>query len=69
MVQWVKNPTAANWVTVEVWVQSPSWHSELKNDPELPQPWHRSQSLARGLPNAAGVAINNNKKSAELRCS
>ena len=25
VVQWVKNPTLAAWVTVEVWVQSLAW--------------------------------------------
>ena len=29
MVQWVRNPTAAQ-VTVEVWVLSPAWWSGLK---------------------------------------
>ena len=31
MVQWIKNPTAAAWVTVEVSVQSLAWCSGLKN--------------------------------------
>ena len=31
MVQWLKNVTAAAWVTAEVWVQSPAWHSGLKD--------------------------------------
>ena len=30
MGQWVKNPTALAWVTVEEWIQSPAWHSGLK---------------------------------------
>ena len=35
MAQGVKNLTAAAWVAMEVWVQSPTWHSGLK-DPALP---------------------------------
>ena len=31
MVQWVKNLTAAVWVTVKVWVQSLARHSGLKD--------------------------------------
>ena len=38
---WVKNPTAAAWIDAEVKVQSPAWHSALK-DLVLPQLWHRS---------------------------
>lgn len=36
VAQWVKNLTAVPWATVEAQVQSPAWHSELK-DPALPQ--------------------------------
>ena len=46
VVQWVKNLTAVAQVTEEVWVQSPTWHSVLK-DPELPQLWGRSQLQLR----------------------
>ena len=42
VAQWVKNSTAAAWVAVEVWVQSPAWHSGLK-DPVLWQLWLWSQ--------------------------
>ena len=35
MAQWVKNLTVAAPVAAEVRVQSPAWHSGLK-DPELP---------------------------------
>ena len=38
--QWVKNPTAAAWVTVEVQVRSSAWCSGLK-DPVLLQLWLR----------------------------
>ena len=31
LVQWVKNPTAAAQVTLEVWVRFPAWHSGLKD--------------------------------------
>ena len=30
MAQWVKNPTAAAWVSAEAQVPSLAWHSELK---------------------------------------
>ena len=43
MVQWVKYPTTAAWVTVEAWVQSPAGPSGLK-DPVVLQLWHRSQA-------------------------
>ena len=33
VVQWVKHLTGAAWVSVEVQVRSPTWHSGLK-DPE-----------------------------------
>ena len=36
MAQWVKNPTVATQVTVQVWVPSPVWCSGLK-DPVSPQ--------------------------------
>ena len=49
MVQWLKNVTAAAWVTAEVWVQSPAWHSGLKDFAQI-------QSLALELPCAEGVA-------------
>ena len=62
MVQWVKNPTAAAWVTAEVRVQSLGWRSRLK-DPALLRAvaWAADvaciQSLAWELPYAAGVAL------------
>ena len=31
VVQWVKNPTAADQVAVEAWVPSPAQHSRLKD--------------------------------------
>ena len=34
VAQWVKNPTTVAWVTVEAWVQSPTWPVHLK-DPVL----------------------------------
>ena len=49
MVQWVKNQTAAAWVSAEVQVQSLTWDSELK-DPVLPQLWQRSQLQLRFNP-------------------
>ena len=36
----VKNLTTATPVSMEAWVSSPAWHSELK-DPAFPQLWHR----------------------------
>ena len=42
VVQWIKNPTAATWVSVEVQVWSLVWHSGWQ-DLALPQLWHRSQ--------------------------
>ena len=36
VAQWVKNQTVAAWVSAEVQVSSPAWHSELK-DPALLQ--------------------------------
>ena len=35
-MQWIRNPTAAAWVTVEAWILSPAQLSGLK-DPALPQ--------------------------------
>lgn len=29
VVQWIKNPTANAWVTVEAQVQSPAWNNGL----------------------------------------
>ena len=62
VAQRVKSPTAVTLVSAEAWVQSPTWHSGLK-EPALLQLWHRSatavqiQSLAQQLPYAVGVAI------------
>ena len=56
MAQWVKNPTAVDWVNVEVHVGSPTWHSGSK-DPTLLQLQPRIQSLAWEPPYAMGVAI------------
>ena len=36
VAQWVKNLTRAAWVTAEVWVLSPAWHSGLKDPVLLP---------------------------------
>ena len=67
MVQWVKNPTAVAWVTVEAQVRPPALCSGLK-DPTLPQlqlkpqlglrfnPWPRE------FPYAASTAIKTNKQ-------
>jgi len=38
VAQGAKNQTTAAWVTVQVWVRSPAWHSGLK-DPALPGLW------------------------------
>ena len=43
VAQWVKNPTAAAWVTEEVWVCPPAWRSGLNQDPALPHLQHGSQ--------------------------
>ena len=40
LAQWVKNLTAGAWVTAEVHVQTPTWHSGIK-DPALPQCQHQ----------------------------
>ena len=40
VARWVKNMTAAIWVAVEVWVQSPAPYNGLK-DPVLLQLWLR----------------------------
>ena len=50
MAQWVKNPTAAAWVSVEVRVGSPARCSGLK-DPVLPAV-AQIQSLGQRLPGA-----------------
>ena len=42
VAQWVKNLTAATWVTREAQVRSLAQHSGLK-DVVLPQLWRRSQ--------------------------
>ena len=55
MAQWVKTPTAAAQVAVEVWVRSLAWCSELK-DPELLElqmgfsPWPRNFHMSRVWP-------------------
>ena len=56
MAQWVKNPTAVDWVNEEVHVGSPTWHSGSK-DPTLLQLQPRIQSLAWEPPYAMGVAV------------
>ena len=48
MVQWVKNPTVAAWVTAETRVQSLAWHSGLK-DLALPQLQCRLKLQLSGL--------------------
>ena len=53
MVQWLKNVTAAAWVTAEVWVQSPAWHSALKDPALLSEA--QIQSLALELPYATSA--------------
>ena len=59
VVQWVKNPTAAAQVPVEVWVQSLAHFSGLKDTVT------QTQFPAQQLPYAAGVAIR--KKEREAR--
>ena len=54
MAPWVKNLTAAVWVTVEVQVQCLAQCSGLK-DPALLQLWHRSK--AGELPYVLSSAI------------
>ena len=49
MAQWVKDPTTAAQVTKKAWVQSPAWHSRLK-DLALPQLWCGSQLWLRFNP-------------------
>ena len=49
MAKWVKNLTAAAWVTAEVLVQSLAWHSRLK-DLALTQLWFRLQLCLRFNP-------------------
>ena len=63
-MQWVKNLIAVAWVTVEVQIWSPAWHSGLK-DPVLPQLQLRSQLWLRFWPRelqyAIGAAIKRQK--------
>ena len=67
MVQWVRNPTVAAWVTTEVWVHSQASHSRL-GDLALLQLqcrtwlWLGFKSLAQELTYAMGVAIKKKKK-------
>ena len=53
VAQWVKNPIAATWVTVEAWVQFPRPVQWVK-DSALPQligtPLAQTESLAWELP-------------------
>ena len=56
MVQWVKNPTAAAQVAVEVLVQSPAQHNGLK-DSARPQLQFRFNPWPQELPCAMGAAI------------
>ena len=56
--QWVKNLTAAAWVTVEVWVRFPHPVQWVKGSGT--GAW--MQSLAWELPYAEGVAIKKTKK-------
>ena len=46
VAQWVKNPTAAAWVDVEMQIQSQAWHSGLK-EPVLSPMQRRSQLWLR----------------------
>ena len=68
MVQWVKNLTAAAWVTEEVQILSLVWCSGLK-DPAFPHLWCRWQlqlrfgPLVQELPYAMRAAIKKKKKS------
>ena len=52
VAQWLKNPTAAAWVTAEVWVGSPALCSGLKDLCSC----SKGCSCGQELPYAAGVA-------------
>ena len=49
MAQWVKNPTAAAQVTMEVQVQSPAWHSGLKG-------WVKGSGIASAVAQIQSLA-------------
>ena len=60
-LQWVKNPTAAAWVTAQMQVQSPAQQSGLKDLAQVKAvAW--IQSLTWELPYAVSVAIKKKKK-------
>ena len=59
--QWVKNPIAVAWVTMEVQIWSLAWPSGLK-DLALLQLRHRSKFLAWEIPYALGSAIKKETK-------
>lgn len=54
MAQWVQNPTVAAQVAVEVWVQSLTQHSKVKEASVAAVA--RIQFLAGGVPYSAGAA-------------
>ena len=60
--QWVKNPTAMAWVTVEAWLQCPVQSSWLK-DLTMPKLWFSPWSGNCHMPQAA---IKEKKKSIDL---
>ena len=59
VVQWVKNPAVAAWVSAEAWVQSPSWYSKgFGIAAAVAQVTEASiQPLAQEFPYATGAAI------------
>ena len=66
MVQWIKNPTAAAWIAMEVQIRSPAWFSGLWIQCCHSYGMGRScsgiQSLALGLPYAASAALKTKKQ-------
>ena len=57
-MQWVKNPTAAAWVAVEVQARSLAQCSGLK-DPVLPPGWDSVPGLGTSICHGNGTAIKN----------
>lgn len=62
MVQWVKNPTVATWVAAQAQVLSPARHKGSGIAVTYVAGVAGTQSLARELPYAVGVAIIKKKK-------
>ena len=61
MAQWFRSPTAAAWAVVAQ-VQSPAWHSGLKDPSIATDVAAQIQSLAQELPYAKDAAIKKKKK-------